>query len=448
MANGNVSLGGQGLSLTPANQQRIRLARAMQQQGMQGQNRTPLETIGNTLMNIQGQRRQESVLEDQEQRRQAYADTMRRVSRAGQQGTVTGPGGGGTGEVATSRQRMIDALSSNPDTAPTAAQLQLSQALQPEQARTQTISGEQANRMFGTQLSPGAAVTVESGQQGRRITNVQEGQGRPETNVKAQFQALNKDTGQRETLLRTNRGLVKQTVGEDGQARFTPVDSSRYRPVDTQETGTSGELSGLGDTEQRKLRDQQTSAQNFIATTGDAINLLQENPNINTWASRAQSTLNSMAQEVKALGLGGANLRDSDKDPLNPAQWQDEFGEMGIQSDRLRGIIQSLAFSLARSREGGRLSESDIRSALKTVGTSSDPQSLSATMQDVANRVARRFRINYETRTGKRFQGDLGLESLPNFQPEEQPGPTREGAPDQGGVEVDEETRSLLEKYQ
>lgn len=187
MANGNVSLGGQGLSLTPANQQRIRLARAMQQQGMQGQNRTPLETIGNTLMNIQGQRRQESVLEDQEQRRQAYADTMRRVSRAGQQGTVTGPGGGGTGEVATSRQRMIDALSSNPDTAPTAAQLQLSQALQPEQARTQTISGEQANRMFGTQLSPGAAVTVESGQQGRRITDVQEPSGQDSTQTEREI---------------------------------------------------------------------------------------------------------------------------------------------------------------------------------------------------------------------------------------------------------------------
>lgn len=417
MANGqNV---GQQLGLSPADQQRIRMAQAMQKRGMSGQNRTPLETIGNTLMNIRGQQQQEQIAEEQDKRRQAYADTMRNVATAGQQGVVTGPGGGGTGEVATPKQRMIDFLSANPDTAPTAAQMQLSQALQPEQARTQTISGDQANRMFGTQLSPGAAVTVEAGPQGSRITNVQEGQERPETNVNAQFQALNKETGERETLLRTNRGLVRQTIDEGGQARFEPVDSSQYRPVDTQEQGTSQELSGLGSTEQRKLRDQQTSAQNFIATTGDAIKLLQENPNINTWSARAQSTLNSMAQEAKALGLGGASLKDSDKDPLNPSQWQDEFGEMGIQSDRLRGIIQSLAFSLARSREGGRLSESDIRSAIKTVGTSSDPQSLATTMQDVANRVARRFRINYETRTGEEYEEDLGLSNLPSFSPQE-----------------------------
>lgn len=185
MANGN--LGG-GLSLTPADQQRIRLAQAMQQRGMQGQNRTPLETIGNTLMNIRGQQQQRAVADEQDQRRQAYADTMRRVSQAGQQGTVTGPGGGGTGEVATPRQRMVDILSSNPDTAPTAAQMQLSQALQPEQARTQTISGEQANQMFGTTLSPGAAVTVESGQQGRRITDVQEPSGQDSTQTEREIQ--------------------------------------------------------------------------------------------------------------------------------------------------------------------------------------------------------------------------------------------------------------------
>lgn len=129
----NISLGGQQLS--PSGQNRIQLARSLLGQGASG---APVQSVTQGLNRLAqgflGGRLTALQRGEEQERQQALADTLRRVTQAGQQGTVTGPGGGGTGEVATADQRIMDALSSNPQTAPMAAQLTLEQALRgPEQ---------------------------------------------------------------------------------------------------------------------------------------------------------------------------------------------------------------------------------------------------------------------------------------------------------------------------
>lgn len=441
MANG-IQLNQNSLALAPSGQSRQeQLAQSLKAQSMsgkpvQGGLVEALSRIGTAYFADQNL---SQIDQEKDERRQALADTLQRATQATQPGATAQSPNVGPTQMSDS-QRMAAILGQNPDTAPMALQMRMQEATQKPQAQSRTISGEQANQLFGTQLDPGAAVTVESGPQGTSIANVQAPQERQQSSVNAQFQAVNKDSGERETLLRTDQGLFRQSV-QDGQPVMTPVDSSRYRPVQTSEQGASEDISGLGDTEQRKLRDLEAGTRDYIATTRDAIKLLDENPDVNTFTARGASLINSLQQEATALGRQFGS--DFDPDNLNPSNYKDEYEDLGINSNRLRSMVQSLAYQLARTREGGRLSEPDIRSAIRTVGANSaDPESLKQTMRDVAERTARRFRINYEVRTDKPFQGDLGLESIA---PSPQSGPTRERA---GEIEVDEETQRLLEKYQ
>jgi hypothetical protein len=307
---------------------------------------------------------------------------------------------------------------------------------------TRTISGKQANEMFGTQLDPGAAVTIEMGQGGSlSISDVQA----PTQPDRPKGESIN---------LRLPNGEVVSGI-EDAQGnRLIRNDQGQLilAPRGAVEVGIRGtpKETGLGQTEERKLRDLRVNAENFIATTGDAIEMLRENPDINTFVAGAAGVANSLQQEGKAIAR--AFGKDFDESVLEPSNYAGDFDDLGIQNNRMRSIITSLAFQAAAAsgQTGRSVSDADVRRFIKEVGAgTSDPRAFARTLRDVAARTARRFRINYEVRRGEPFEGDLGVSDLPRFEPQGgQAGPTRERAQQQTGVEIDDETQRLLEKYQ
>lgn len=234
--------------------------------------------------------------------------------------------------------------------------------------------------------------------------------------VNSQFGAVNTETGDRITALRTNRGLMTQSTDEEGNVQFVPLDSNKIRPIDTQETGTTDEL-GIGDTEQRQLNDAQVATRNYIGTIGDAVNLLEGNQDVNTFVSQGAGLINSLTQEAEALARNTNmwNIDEPEDELLDPKQYKGTFKELGIENDELESLLTSMAYMQARTTfgESGRLSDTDVQLALRSLGAQhSDPEALREVLHMNARLAERGFRNNFQVRTGQEFQGNLGTDRL------------------------------------
>ena len=221
-----------------------------------------------------------------------------------------------------------------------------------------------------------------------------------------------------------------QTIKVDEQGNFYDLANAPItigpseRLVEGSSLTGSGADIGITNAEAERMRDAEVGTKTFIATTGDAIRMLNEQPDINTFVASAASLVNTVQQEGKAIARAiGANFDDS---VLDPASYSSEFDSLGIQNERMRGLITSLAFqAAAASGQSGRdISNADVLRFVKEVGAnSSDPRAFAATLRDVAQRTDRGFRINYETRLGSQYEGDTGLSSIPGFSDNQQPTP-------------------------
>ena len=181
-------------------------------------------------------------------------------------------------------------------------------------------------------------------------------------------------------------------------------------------TGSPEDL-GLSDSEFKELRDAEVSTKTFIATVGDALQILEDTPDINTFVSRGAAVVNNLQQEARAIGR--ALDLDFDESILSPSTHEDTFDELGIENQRLRSIINSLAFqAAAASGQSGRsVSDRDVTRFIREIGAdAADPRAFARVLRDVADRTARNFQINYQTRLEEDFTGDLGLENLPTFE--------------------------------
>lgn len=221
-----------------------------------------------------------------------------------------------------------------------------------------------------------------------------------------------KPDGTADTLLTDDQGNFFTTAGEPVE-----VDPEDRLIEGSSLTGTAEDL-GLGTTEARGLRDAEVSTKTFIATVGDAITLLGETPDVNTFVAGAASIVGNLKQEARAIGRA-LNL-DFDADVLDPGSHSELFGPqgLGIENARMQSLITSLAFqAAAASGQTGRgVSDRDVRRFIREIGASAaDPAAFAATLRDVADRTARNFRINFETRIGEEFGGDLGLSNLPTL---------------------------------
>lgn len=178
--------------------------------------------------------------------------------------------------------------------------------------------------------------------------------------------------------------------------------------------GTPQEMN-ISASEHTRLRDSQVASTAVIASVNDMLQILDENPNINTIVSSAAAFANNIRAEARALG-NATGTRAEVESLINPDKFTSEFQELGIRNREMQSLVNSLAYTVARANDpGGRLSDLDVKNAIKEIGaTSADPVAFSRVLRNVAARTERNFRIDYRTRTGQEFTGDLGLGNLPS----------------------------------
>jgi len=221
------------------------------------------------------------------------------------------------------------------------------------------------------------------------------------------------DNPQRTAMLkkRATGGVI--VANEFAEASPTEVSNiNALTPDQATEELTAGKF---GRTEQDisissrdKLETAEVSTRNLIGSINEAKALIQREPNINTITAQASAITNGLKAELRALSeVAGFEFKEELFDPSN---YEGTFSDLGISNVRMRGLITGLAYELATSREGGRLSDRDVQNAIKEIGgTSSDPVAFVATLDDVARRSERNFRNNFFVRTRTQFEGDLGL---------------------------------------
>jgi len=248
--------------------------------------------------------------------------------------------------------------------------------------------------------------------------------------------------GQFFTAIRTKEGIFRQAVDNDGRIKQVPVNSEDIRPVSTQQAVGLGDLQP-GKTEQKEIRDQEVAAQTLMSTISTTLDLLEENPDINTFVARTASFVNDMQQEAIAV----ARLMDADIDAnlLDPAGYEKEFDKLGIENARMRSLITSLAFQAAAAsgQTGRAISNKDIERFITEIGaSSSDPRAFSQVLVDVASRTIDRIKLNRLLRTGEQVEGDFGLSELSKRITKDAP----KAAPSDK-VKISEEDEALILKY-
>ena len=210
-----------------------------------------------------------------------------------------------------------------------------------------------------------------------------------------------------------------RTIQGDGNGGFFDLQGKKLdispdaRLVEnTTLSGSQADL-GLNDPEMKELRDSEVATRTFIATATDAIKMLDETPDINTFVASAANIANNIKQEARAVGRAlGVEI---DVGLLEPDTHADTFDALGISNQEMRGMITSLAYqAAAASGQAGRdVSNRDVVRFIQEIGGSStDPRAFKASIRNVADRTDRAFRINYATRLGKEFDGDLGIGQL------------------------------------
>ncbi len=215
----------------------------------------------------------------------------------------------------------------------------------------------------------------------------------PQTEVKGTFGAYDPTSDETFTAIRTDQGIFRQTVGPQGQAQLVPVDSSRAVPVNRQITGTASEV-GL---KPKDLAEAEINVRSFVSTTDDALKMLQDNPDINTFVAKSAGIVNDLKQEAKSLGR---NLgMKFDPGHLEPEAHKGQFDALGIKNRQMQSLITSLAFqAAAASGQSGRsISNKDIERFIAEIGaTSSDPRAFEAVLKDVRERTLRKHQFMLE----------------------------------------------------
>lgn len=210
-----------------------------------------------------------------------------------------------------------------------------------------------------------------------------------------------------------------KTIQSDGKGGFMDL---RGNKIELQEndriiegsTLTGGtEALGLPKSEQTGLRDAEIATSQFVATANDAIQMLEDSPDINTFTAKAAGVVNNLQQEAKALA--GATGIDFDVKLLDPSNHEDTFDALGIQNARMQSMITNLAYSRALANNpDGRISNADLNAAINEIGgNAADPRAFAEVLQDVIERTERGFKINYRIRTGEEYGGDLGVMNTP-----------------------------------
>ncbi len=240
-----------------------------------------------------------------------------------------------------------------------------------------------------------------------------------------------------------------ETIQTDGQGNFFDLAGEPVQVPPGSQIVESASFSGarqdvIGQNEARALRDRQVAATNFISTVGNTIELLKEQPNLNTFVARAAAVVKDLKQE--GIALANELGMDFDTSVLDPASHAEQFDDLGITNRRIQSLITSLAFqaAAANNQTGRDISNQDVQRFIGEVGANAAaPDAFAAVLQDVATRTVDNFRNDFEIRNdGQEFEGDFGLSEI--FGTET---PVRSGAAAAGtGVDITETPQELAER--
>jgi len=231
-------------------------------------------------------------------------------------------------------------------------------------------------------------------------------------------------TGERFSVLQTKKG---EFLDLNTKERIELPPSALVINT-TQLSGSAADI--LPKPEDTKLRDAEVATRNFVATAGDAIALLHQSPNLNTFAARAASVVNNLQQE--AMAVADALGVSWDETLIDPETFSDDFDRLGIDNVRIRSLITSLAFQAAAAsgQTGRAISDKDVERFVQEIGSSSaDPRAFAMALVDVSNRSIRSLEINFQVR--KQQPGPTILPPENPFLVEEEIGePAPEDIPD------------------
>lgn len=180
-------------------------------------------------------------------------------------------------------------------------------------------------------------------------------------------------------------------------------------------------IRGMTQKTREELEEAQIRTKNYIASAGDMIEMLNADPDINTFVARGAAIINDFRQESKAFAR--ASGIEFDESVLDLSVHEDTFRRLGIQRERMQSLITSLAFQRAAAESGvGRITNQMMQRFIEEIGgNTSHSDALALVISDTAQRAARAFHNRWEVKTGGApFEGDLGMEDFPIYQPREQ----------------------------
>jgi len=203
-----------------------------------------------------------------------------------------------------------------------------------------------------------------------------------------------------------NVGTVIGQVDEQGRVFYKGqevTDQAQFAPQRVEQ----GEPGAFGTTQKQEfdIRSARVAAQNYVNTAEDAIALLEESPDVNTFVGRAASVANALEAEGKAIAR--ATGVEFDESILEPSNYSSQFEDLGINNRRLQGIITSGAFQAAAAagQTGKAVSDKDMQFFIGQFGAdASDPQAFAASLKDSVNRTVR----NLRNRSKELYGEDLG----------------------------------------
>jgi len=191
-----------------------------------------------------------------------------------------------------------------------------------------------------------------------------------------------------------------------GELANLPTNARRISPVQQIEQGEPGAFTGLTKSQTGKqvesLRSAAESARTTISLTDELIDRIQQRPELLSVSGSLSSLVTGVeAQVFGLLRLAGTASNAKEAQDLVTSFVEANSEEIdgivarmkttAIDRGVIESMVQTLAYSVAAQREGGKLSASDVQSALRTIGQSASPEAFVAVLEDLQRRTVEGF---------------------------------------------------------
>jgi len=274
---------------------------------------------------------------------------------------------------------------------------------QPELSNVRDIETEDGVKTVGTANNQLVEVTPQGIQpfRGERLAEEQD-----DINVTSQGRFRNRETGDTFTLVRTNKGLARQTVDSQGQPQFQFVDSSRFEPIQAAERGEPGGF----DNEFNDLEVLRNTTVNFAREANNlADQITPETVGIPGGVSRGLESLKS-----QAVGAIRATTGLDFNAPEDVDAYSDTFENLGLAdaSSSVKSALVNAAISKAYVDQGGEgdIRKNEVERGLESIRAGSgDPGQIKAAL----GRLSRDFIARYNTALESATQRAGGAENVP-----------------------------------